>query len=388
VIYAHLEDEPPRASERLPGLPEELDAVLARAMAKDPEERQQTCGQLVDEAREALGLGRTARRSRTILVAALGVLVVLVVAAVTAVVIAGGGTAEAAAAGSIVQIDARTGNVDATYDTVAAPTHIAVQSGRVWFATTDTLWRLDPAAATPVKVEAVGEVHDLAGLDGTIYVARDGEKLLEGIVAPYDAVSGARSDGVSLLACSLSASKELGLWAAGCPDVFHLRIEPTRITRGRKVTIPFLEPISAGNARWCLCGMTTGAGSLWVVGDAADPRVFRIAPPGKLTDIIDLPFAPRAIAFAGGSVWVSGPLDDVVMRIDPSTNRVVGHIAVGGAPAGLSAGPGGLWVAQNVSGQVARIDTTSGRIVEEIDVDGHPFEIASSGDRLWVTSDA
>ena len=51
----------------------------------------------------------------------------------------------------------------------------------------DTIWRLDPAVGTPVKIEAVGYVHDLVGLGGKIYVARDGEKLLEGFVVPYDA---------------------------------------------------------------------------------------------------------------------------------------------------------------------------------------------------------
>ena len=142
----------------------------------------------------------------------------------------------------------------------------------------DTVWRLDPAVGTPVKVEAVGYVHDLAALDGKVYVARDGEKLLEGFVVPYDAVNGTRADGVSILACSLTASPALGLWAAGCPNVQQLEIEPNRITKGRLVMIPFLQPTTAGNARQCLCAMTTGAGSVWVAGDAADRRVFRIAP--------------------------------------------------------------------------------------------------------------
>jgi streptogramin lyase len=388
VVYAHLEDEPPRASERRPGLSGALDDVLARAMAKDPADRQETCGRLLDETRDALGLARPASRSRRAIVAAVCVLIALVAAVVAAVVVAGGDTAAAARpGGAIVEIDSRTGGVEKSYDTAGAPTHIAVESGQVWFSTNDTLWRLDPTVGAPVKVEAVGEIHDLAGLDGTMYVAHDGETLLEGIVAPYDAVSGARKDGVSLLACSLTTSETLGLWAAGCPNVQHLLVGHTGITKGLEVIIPYREPVTAGTVRNCLCGMTTGAGSVWVVGDAADMRVFRIAPNAKLTAIIRLPFAPRAIAFARGSIWVSGPLDDVVMRIDPATNRVVGRTTVRGAPAGLAAVGGDLWVAENVGSKIAHIDTVTGRVADEIDVDGHPFELASSGDNLWVTAD-
>ena len=38
-LYAHLNDPPPRASDRVPGLPPAIDAVLQRAMAKKPDER-------------------------------------------------------------------------------------------------------------------------------------------------------------------------------------------------------------------------------------------------------------------------------------------------------------------------------------------------------------
>ena len=60
---------PPRgaaaaASERRPDLPPAVDAVLARAMAKDPAERQASCGALVDETRAGLGLVRPEPVSR------------------------------------------------------------------------------------------------------------------------------------------------------------------------------------------------------------------------------------------------------------------------------------------------------------------------------------
>src|SRR5579884_2150828 len=50
----HLEDPPPRASERNPELPPALDAVLARGMAKRPEARFATTLELTDAIEDAL----------------------------------------------------------------------------------------------------------------------------------------------------------------------------------------------------------------------------------------------------------------------------------------------------------------------------------------------
>ncbi len=51
TLYAHLHDEPPRLSERRPGLPEGLDAVVAKALEKAPERRFATCEQMITAAR-------------------------------------------------------------------------------------------------------------------------------------------------------------------------------------------------------------------------------------------------------------------------------------------------------------------------------------------------
>jgi serine/threonine-protein kinase len=50
----HLEDDPPRASERNTSLPRRLDAVLARGMAKRPEDRWPTAASFVDAIEDAL----------------------------------------------------------------------------------------------------------------------------------------------------------------------------------------------------------------------------------------------------------------------------------------------------------------------------------------------
>jgi serine/threonine-protein kinase len=67
VLYAHLDAPPPRPSRERPGLPGGFDAVIARAMAKQSDERYPSCGALVDAARTVAGQPQA--RSATILVA-------------------------------------------------------------------------------------------------------------------------------------------------------------------------------------------------------------------------------------------------------------------------------------------------------------------------------
>src|SRR5262245_30846098 len=83
TLWGHMQEDPPP----LPGYPE-LDGVLARGLAKEPEERYESCGDLVESGRTALGLGpsrgvllrRRRRLGRRLLVIG-GVLIALAVAA-------------------------------------------------------------------------------------------------------------------------------------------------------------------------------------------------------------------------------------------------------------------------------------------------------------------
>ena len=55
VMFAHMTEPPPKVSAARPELPAELDAVIARAMAKAPEERFASCREMIEAARAALG---------------------------------------------------------------------------------------------------------------------------------------------------------------------------------------------------------------------------------------------------------------------------------------------------------------------------------------------
>ena len=57
LLYAHLSEPPPRVTEQDPTLPVELDAVIARGLAKEPADRYGSAAALVEAARVALDAG-------------------------------------------------------------------------------------------------------------------------------------------------------------------------------------------------------------------------------------------------------------------------------------------------------------------------------------------
>jgi serine/threonine protein kinase len=63
VIRAHVRDDPPAVSARRPDLPRSLDAIVARAMAKQPGDRFASCAALVLASRDT-EIGRRRRRVR------------------------------------------------------------------------------------------------------------------------------------------------------------------------------------------------------------------------------------------------------------------------------------------------------------------------------------
>ena len=54
LLWSHMSEDPPSVSERRPALPVAVDAVLRRGLAKDPADRQPTCGELVGDLAAAL----------------------------------------------------------------------------------------------------------------------------------------------------------------------------------------------------------------------------------------------------------------------------------------------------------------------------------------------
>ena len=82
VVFAHLNEPPPKLTDQRPDLPQAFDNLFATALAKNPDDRYQTCGELAAAARAALaGQVRARRRPRRRLALAVAVAVAIAAAA-------------------------------------------------------------------------------------------------------------------------------------------------------------------------------------------------------------------------------------------------------------------------------------------------------------------
>ena len=377
VVFAHLEDTPPKPSERVPELPPELDAVIAKALAKQPDDRYTSCGELVDAARRALALDEP-RRSRRGLVVSLLVAALAVAGAAIAVATRSGSSPAAAPLGSVVRIDPASGSVTARYSLSAHPAAVAV-GPQIWVADyrQGTLWRIDARTGTATSIPAIGNPRAVAILGGRVYVASDGPSLLGGNVTRYDALTGGRIDGVEVVPCSVAAGDGVA-YTAGCPNVDRLSTGAAKLkVIPPETKIPLPSPPTAEHIRTALFGLAVGEGAVWAIGDALDHRLFKIAPrTGRLIATFTLPIAPQRIAAGAGAVWITDAIHDVLIKVDPGSGRVVQRIATGRGADGVAVGAGSVWVVSGVDGQVARIDPASGRIREHIDVGSGLREVA------------
>ena len=130
TLFAHLEEDPPVRVGAQPAAPGRDRPGLARALAKEPDERQSSCAELVADASAALGLG-AARPRRLPAVAMATVVLVLAAAALAAILVTREGTA-APPTGSLVEIDPQSGDTTARYRVSAHPGAITTGAGRVW----------------------------------------------------------------------------------------------------------------------------------------------------------------------------------------------------------------------------------------------------------------
>jgi outer membrane protein assembly factor BamB len=388
AIFAHLEEAVPAASERGAGLPPEIDAVLRRGMAKDRDDRFESCCDLTATAAAALELRPGRGRVRSALVAVAALLAAAAVIAVAVMTTRDEPTA-AAPTGALVRLDPETNRVVTRTDVRGHPGELVVTPGGVWMADFrgGVLWRYAQRGRGVERITSVGEPRDLAAVGGKVYVGADG-RFLSGVVSRYDAMTGVREDGIDLLACAL-ASGEGVLWAAGCPFVQRLSTDDGRLRKLAEVFLPYNAPATASNSRAQFRELAVGSGSLWVLGDALDQRLWRLDErSGHIQATIALGFPPTSIVVAAGRAWITDGLHDRVVPLDVASGRLLAPVAVGRGASGIASGAGSLWIANSLDGTVSRVDPRDGRLLATIGVGGAPRGVAVGGGSVWVTQHA
>lgn len=393
VPYARLEgDAEPR-------MPQGLDRVIERAVAKDPAERYATAGELIQAAGERQGatpavtqvLTDPADRptGRAESYAPLGT--------PSSRPVDGGewwdrlgprarqwiGASVAVAAGAVALALLLLGgggpSVSAPIEVARPPLRLAVGASSVWVtsATDGTLSRIDPESrrvvGPPLHLE-----KGIAGVTtgkGSVWVAspRRGEVLQ---VDPDTEEVRARIDvGGRPGAIVFGGGR---VWVADDEGGGVTAINPKGGRIFKRHVPPYVAPLR----------LAVGAGAVWV-SSASTGAVRRIdlatataGPP------IPVGRGPAGITVAGGLVWIANSRSDSVSRVDSATRTLVGlPIPVGERPGGIDAGTESVWVANSTDGTVSRIGIQSGETEgSPIDVGPQPGAVAIGSEAIWVAN--
>ena len=391
VLWAHLYEPPPRPSEHNPALSRAVDTVLAKAMAKSPDERHASCAELVEEAREALGLREIVlvRDRRPLLMVSAGLLLAVC-------------SGDRRLPGQ----PGRRGTCEAEYETDARA------HGR------------RAAADRPEDEQARRHAQARLGPDGSR--RRRGLHLDDSPRRQQDlqgrpALERSRRDELRSRPAGGRSRRTLGVGrqrrrrhgnaarsALGSSDPRTCRSpESTQLVAFGSGAVWVASPLTgivaqvnprsssmSGSSdvaarRGALKAVAVGEGAVWISSNdivADQYRVFRIDPAsGKVVERIRLRLGAWGIGAGGGAVWVANPLGDTVSQIEVSTNRVVRTIRVGRDPIAVAVGEGAVWVTNYKDGTVSRIDPKRGRVVATIRVGPNPDHVAAGEGGVWVT---
>jgi hypothetical protein len=414
TLWSHLHDPPPPASMLAEGVPQEFDAVIERALAKDPGERFPSAGDLGraalaaagtpvatgsermvargsaapgDETRISPGHATTrvapARGSRLPLVGALAVLVAAAVALV--LILGGGGNDEPRAKPRPITTDPAP--TIETFRVPGRPNAVAIGGGRAWVASFNsrrlrvfdvgTGKRLAPdvhvGLGTSSLATGFGSLWILNQIDGSLRRLSLGPG--RGLSQPVDIALGLP------VHARLVTTGESGVWTAarsiraGVLD---------RIERVRPNDLP-LRVVKQIELEQGAQAIAVGYGAAWVVNNKVD-AVTRIDLETGAQTSVPVGLNPRAITLGGGWVWVANRGSSTVTAIRRTSLQTT-TIRVGRFPQGLDVAGGSVWVSGYGDSTLTRIDMrTRRRIGKPLRMPLNPKAVAGSGHDVWVTS--
>jgi len=377
VAWAHLEEEPPSIGDRVPQLPAAIDDVIHKAMAKDPEERYATCGELIAAAEDALGLGPVAPPRRRRLAVAVAVLAALTALAALASAFSDRGRGEAASStltarkNTVMRIDPTTNAIKAVVDVGEQPDALAVAGRSVWAYNLESHTVSEIDAATNQVRRTIAMSSEYGDLGGPVIAADDAgawaighrvateDYVLTRILAGSQRKREYRLDlDPNAVAVGEGAVWVLG-WARGRGAVVDRIDGATGKVTGRTVIPSYGQPQN----------LAVGEGAVWALDSNAE--LFRIDPRSrKVTGRRDLGECAAMPVVAFGSLWacVCNP-GSSMLRIDPKTLRnTLSRNAIPAQEGNFTAGNGSLWWHDARNATVLRFNPTTGDLTRTIRV--------------------
>jgi hypothetical protein len=381
TLWAHMQEEPPA----LPGHPE-LEPVLARALAKEQDDRYETCNAFVDDARAALGLGPSPvavrRRRRRIggrLLAVGAALVSIAVIAGVLVLTLGSGEPLEAPANSLAAVDPVSLKLEAAIPVGNTPTDVAASDDWVWVVNSNdgagTISRIDAETRQRASTFSVGGTpRNILAAFGSLWVGTTEGRVYR-VEPSTDLVE--RTWTLPNADESTAFDEDVGPgWLAEGPDAVWAgslrslsRIDP-QTSQLRSSAAPSWGP------------MAYGFGSIWVLGRELE----RLSPAtGELRGTVHLVGGRADVATGFGSVWIADDENQSVLRVDALQEAIVRTYDIGGSPLGVAVGEDGVWVASE-DGTVARIDPETNEVAV-VDVGSAPRSVGVGAGAVWVSVD-
>jgi Protein kinase domain len=397
--WSHLEEEPPRASRIRRGLPERVDRVISRALAKEPAERYPTCGALVAAAERGLGLRRPARFRGRLAVAVVGIALAIAASLAVAVALRGGRGLAAPPrthANTLVRIDPHTNRLQSVIDVTGRPRAVAAWGRTVW-----------------VYSQPAGVVSEVdAETNRVLHRTLTAVNPIEHLTAVGPALAADRS-GAWIVGVDKRGPVLMLIPRGGGPRRFPLGGHPLAVATGNhavwvlvhgrrndrllrfdpatsRKTVEHRFPLSSG-----VDTLTFGFRDLWLVGSRT-AILYRVDPRSGSVRHSDLgQTAGRPVAMAG-DVWVNlSDYGGFTMPVDPRTLSGVANYAGVIGPRGTVGADavgafGSVWTYDVPSGAVDRWHPPSQ--VADITVTHAPYfdgncmtSMAATGSAIWVT---
>jgi serine/threonine-protein kinase len=407
VLWAHVEESPPTVTGERPDLPQEVDDVIASAMAKDPDERTPAAGEVATGLRSALGLEaptaerptrprrprptKKPRRKAGFIAALVGIVALLAIG--VGILLAGGGSRDSTGppANSIARIDAGATAFNMPVSVGQDPTGVAIgEDGDLWVINQgdSTVSRIDPDSGEVTSTKST------LGIPSGVAVGEGAVWITNGFGGPSGSGEVVRVDltDESVEAAFPSANAKAivvafgSIWLADADRDLVLRYDPENLDAAPD-QIPTDEDTSSSAAPRSLSVGTGTAEGIWVANELGD-TVLRIDPDtNEVADPIPVE-SPFSIAADGSGVWVTSELDDKVHLFDPADGRPVRTFdtadGVLDGPTAIVIASGGVWIGSDLETAVARLDPNS-NLIDRVEIDGITGGIAvDAGGDVWV----